>query len=422
MRSKTKASAITAAVLLAASTFGTAAHAAAPAPDPTAPHAAGALLPSGYLSRSGNQIVDAAGRDVRLDAVALHGNNDLDENTIVNQDAPLAGLDANMQAIAGDGFNTVTLAWNDASLHDDNAVMYLQGMDAVVDAAGQYGLKVILNHHNDEGREGNGNCLAQQGNGLWYDSGPGTNNTDGCGTAGTVTQASFQADWVELAQRYAGDSTVIGFDLDNEPLAYTGESTWGDNGINDIHKMYTDVGNAVEAADPGVLVIAEGPQNYGGSFAYGSAVAAPEGDLTDVATDPVVLTPANGGRKKIVYSVHEYPYDAAHITPDSGAGAIARYNKVWGYLETQNIAPVWLGEIGATMTSTDDTAWAQTLDAYVDGQQGPAGGPTFHGVNQAIGVTWYVWDTQGLGALNADGTLNVGRYDAYSAWMTSTRP
>jgi aryl-phospho-beta-D-glucosidase BglC (GH1 family) len=421
MRSRTKVSAITAAVLLAASTAGAPAHAAAPVPGPAAARAAASLLPSGYLSRSGNQIIDASGRDVRLDAVALHGENDLDENEIVDQDAPLAGLDANMQAIAGAGFNTVTLAWNDASLHDDNAVMYLRGIDAVVDTAAQYRLKVILNHHNDEGREGNGNCLAQQGNGLWFDSGPGTNDTDGCGTTGTVTQATFQADWVELATRYAGNATVIGFDLDNEPLAYPGESTWGDNGTNDIHKMYTDVGNAVETADPGILVIAEGPQNYGGSFAYGSAVKAPEGDLTAVATDPVVLTPANGGKKKIVYSVHEYPYDAAHITPDSGPGAIDRYNKVWGYLETDNIAPVWLGEIGATMTSTDDTAWAQTLDAYLDGQEGAAGGPTFHGVNQAIGATWYVWDTQGLGALNADGTLDVGRYAAYSPWMTNPR-
>ena len=32
----------------------------------------------------------------------------------------------------------------------------------------------MLNHHNDEGEEGDGNCLAQQWNGLWYDSGPGT--------------------------------------------------------------------------------------------------------------------------------------------------------------------------------------------------------------------------------------------------------
>jgi endoglucanase len=278
-------------------------------------------------------------------------------------------------------------------------------------------LKVILNHHNDEGAAGNGNCLAQQGNGLWYDSGSGTDGTDGCGTAGTVTQASFLADWREIATRYTGNSTVVGFDLDNEPLAYTGESTWGDGGVNDIQAMYTAVGNAVETADPGVLVICEGPQNYGGSFAGGTGVTAPEGDLTAVAAHPVVLSDANGGRARVVYSVHEYPYSVAHITPDSGTAAVTRYNAVWGYLETQNIAPVWIGEAGAAMSSDDDTAWATTLTSYVNGQEGANGGPTFAGTEQGIGITWYVWDTQGLGALNSDGTLNQPRNAVYSQWQ-----
>ena len=117
--------------------------------------------------------------------------------------------------------------------------------------------------------------------------------------------------------------------------------------------------------------------------------------------------------------MHEYPTDLSDITPDSGTGAIDRYNKVWGYLETQNIAPVWIGEAGATMTTTDDTAWANTLTAYANGQDGAEGGPTFHHGKQGIGVTWYTWDTQGLGALNNDGTLNIARYAAYSPWLTT---
>jgi endoglucanase len=388
---------------------------AGPAPAQVRPQA-GTPLPAGYLSRAGSQITDSAGNRVRIDAVALHGLVDLDQNTIVNQDTPLAGLDANFQAIRTAGFNTVTLGWNDASLHDANAGNYLAGIDSVVAAANRNGLKVILNHHNDEGKAGTNNCEAQQGNGLWYDSGTGTNGTDGCGTPGTVTQASFLADWQQIATRYKGNATVIGFDLDNEPLAYTGESTWGDGGINDIHAMYTSVGNAVETADPGVLVICEGPQNYGGSFAGGSGVTAPEGDLTAVAAHPVVLSGANGGSTHVIYSVHEYPYDVAHITPDSGTAAVARYNAVWGYLETQNIAPVWIGEAGAPMNSDDDTAWAATLTSYVNGQQGANGGPVLTGTEQGIPVTWYVWDTQGLGALNSDGTLNQPRYAVYSQW------
>jgi aryl-phospho-beta-D-glucosidase BglC (GH1 family) len=408
------------AVLLAAAGAATAAQAGPASAQTQAPakaRAAAALLPSGYLSRAGSTIIDSSGQRVRIDAVALHGMVDVDQTEIVNQDSPLAGLDANMQAIVNAGFNTVTLAWNDASLHDANAASNLAAIDAVVDAAGQYGLKVILNHHNDEGAEGNGNCLAQQGNGLWYDSGPGTDGTDGCGTPGTVTQASFLADWQAIAARYRGNPTVIGFDLDNEPLAYSGESTWGGGGVTDIHAMYATVGNAVETADPGVLVICEGPQNYGGSFDGGSGVTAPEGDLTAVASDPVVLSGANGGSSHVIYSVHEYPYEVSDITADSGTAAISRYNAVWGYLETQNIAPVWIGEAGSTMSDSDDTAWADTLTAYVNGQEGADGGPTFHGSEQGISTTWYSWDTQGLGALNSDGTLNQARYAVYTQWQ-----
>ena len=417
-RSRARGAVIAFAVLLAATGVDATAQ-AQPAPAQVRPSAVAALLPSGYLSTKGSQIVDSTGKRVRIAAVALHGNSRLDQNTIVNQDSPLAGLNANLRAIRSAGFNTVTLAWSNASLHDANAGNYLAGLDAVVAAAKQNLLKVILNHHNDEGAAGNGNCLAQQGNGLWYDSGPGTDGTDGCGTPGTVTQASFLADWKAIATRYKGNSTVIGFDLDNEPLAYPGQSTWGDGGVTDIHAMYTTVGNAVETIDPGVLVICEGPQNYGGSFAGASGVKAPEGDLTAVAAHPVVLSDANAGRARVIYSVHEYPYSVAHIDPDSGPEAVKRYNAVWGYLVTQNIAPVWIGEAGAPMSSSDDTAWANTLTSYVNGEEGANGGPTFTGTQQGIGTTYYVWDTQGLGALNSDGTLNQPRYAVYSQWRAT---
>jgi len=423
MHHTVRTSVTTAVLLLAATGLGTAAQAqpaparAESAPSTVRPQATAALLGDGYLASLGSQIVDSTGKRVRIAAAALHGNSRLDQNAIVNQDTPLAGLDANIRAIRNAGFNTVTLAWSDASLHDANAASYLAGLDAVVAAAKNNLLKVILNHHNDEGQAGNGNCLAQQGNGLWYDSGPGTDGTDGCGTPGTVTQASFLADWKQLATRYKGNATVIGFDLDNEPLAYPGESTWGDGGVTDIHAMYTDVGNALETIDPGVLIICEGPQNYGGSYAGGAGVTAPEGDLTAVAAHPVVLSDANAGRARVVYSVHEYPYSVGHIDPDSGPAAVQRYNAVWGYLVTQGIAPVWIGEAGAPMSSADDTAWATTLTSYVNGQQGASGGPTFAGTEKGVSVTWYVWDTQGLGALNADGTLNQQRYGVYSQWQ-----
>ncbi|GIH16684.1 cellulase family glycosylhydrolase [Rugosimonospora africana] len=397
---------------------------AAAQPDRSAatPATASALLPSGYLSTRGSQIVDSTGKPVRISPVGLHGLLRRDQFTL-DATGPYTTPAANMQAIRNAGFNTVTLGWNNASLHGSNASQYLAAMDGIVAAAKAQLLKVILVHHSDEGVPGS-DCTTQQGNGLWYDVGPGNpfGDEDGCGNPGTVTQSSFLADWATLASRYSGNSTVVGMDIDNEPLAYSGESTWGDGGINDIKKMYTDVGNAIESRDPGVLIICEGPQNYGGSFAGGTGVKAFEGDLTLVRTEPVVLSDANAGRARVIYSVHEYPYEVAHIDPDAGSAAVARFNVVWGYLVTEHIAPVYIGEAGAGMVTDDAKNWATWLISYVNGGRGDLGGPTFSGTDQGISITWWVWDTQGLGCLNLDGTLNQARYGVYSKWHIDVTP
>lgn len=392
------------------------------------PHSAG-LLPSGYLSTQGNQIVGQRGGPpfVRIAAVGWFGQNGLDSNEPVGLDGPYKTIQANVDAMRVAGFNTVTIGWNDASLHDADRNAYLAGIDDVVRAAGRDGIKVILNQHVDEGSAGNGNCLAQQENGLWYDSGPGTDGTDGCGTTGTVTQASFEADWLTFAKRYAGNSTVIGFDLHNEPLAYPGMSTWGDGGVRDIRQMYSTVGSALEAADPGVLIICEGPQNYNGTFTNAPGATSPEGDLTMVPTKPVTLTVnGNSVKNKVVYSVHEYPNEIAGIGQDSGPAAIARYNAVWGQVVKDNIAPVWIGEAGSSMiTNPDDKDWADTLSDYINGKDGAQGGPTFSYPHQPIGATWWAWGylpgELPDGTLNADGSLVPAQYDVYHRWAPVTR-
>jgi aryl-phospho-beta-D-glucosidase BglC (GH1 family) len=385
-------------------------------------------LPSGYLSTRGSQIVSEHHQFVRIAAVGWFGQNGLDSNVPVGVDGPYVGIQANIDAMLAAGFNTVTIGWNNASLHDSNTYAYLAGIDDVVRAAGRAGLKVILNHHNDEGRAGNGNCLAQQANGLWYDRGPGTDGTDGCGTPGTVTQESFLADWKTIARRYAGNPTVIGFDLDNEPAAYPGMSTWGDGGVTDIRRMYSTVGSALEAIDPGVLIICEGPQNYNGTFTSAPGATAPEGDLTMVPSKPVVLM-VDGHRvtDKTVYSVHEYPAEISGIKDDSGPAAIARYNAVWGHLVRDNIAPVWIGEAGSSMENNpDDTDWAQTLTSYINGREGAMGGPTLRFPRQGIGTTWWAWGYRPGDipecTLTEDGALIEAQYAVYSHWRESSRP
>ncbi len=204
-----------------------------------------------------------------------------------------------------------------------------------------------------------------------------------------MTAAKFQQDWVTLARHFAGNDTVVGFDLDNEPTMSGSKKyartviNWGDGGPTDIRAMCTNTGNAIEKTDPGVLIICEAPQNYVGTFAGGGT--APEGDLTMVATKPVILKMPN----QVVYSVHIYPKEVSGVKVDSGPQVVKDMNHAWGYLVNKDIAPVWIGEMGASMNSADDTAWANMMIGYVNGKYGSQGGPVIPPGGQGVGTDWW---------------------------------
>jgi endoglucanase len=349
----------------ASGTNGTAAcaHCIAASADPAYQPA----FPTGYFSTRGNQIVDSAGSPVRLVCAAFGAYNEV----------PLARHFSDMRT---NGFNCSRIEWHNATMQADIAKI-----DRVVAAASAVGLKIILDHHLDEANSAC-NGYSQQKNGLWFDLGPGTDGTDGC-VPGTVTAQSFLSDWVAMAKRFARNSTVIGFDLHNEPLEVSTThprrpaSVWGGGGPADIHKMYTEVGTAIQQVNPDALIIAEGPIEWHSLYV---------GNLTGARTLPVVLPVPH----KLVYSVHLYPSNIGGEPTDFGEQYIATMNIAWGYLVTENIAPVWIGEMGASMNSRDDRAWAGTIVPYLNGKAGASGGPTFVPPNQPISTDWWCWCQQ----------------------------
>jgi endoglucanase len=326
------------------------------------------VLPEGYFSTKGSQIVAADDNPVRIASVGWNQ---------VSGDIP-----AQVAAIRAYGFNAIRLSWVNATMDSD-----LTKIDQVVAAAKANGLKVILdNHTNEPGHGDRDNWGAQQKNGLWYDQGGASDNTDGGGNAGTVPQAKFQQDWVTVAQHFAANDTVIGFDIRNEPLAVPRGSTWGDdNPSTDIRMMYQAVGGAIQAVNPGVLIIAEGPQHYPDM---------PWGDLSRAASMPVRLSVAN----KVVYSIHDYPKYVSNAVVNSGPAKVAAMNVAWGYLVTQGIAPVWIGEMGANFDGSyggesiaDSQAWFQTLLDYISGKDAARGGPTFSEGQAGVSWDWWAW-------------------------------
>ena len=64
-------------------------------------------------------------------------------------------------------------------------------------------------------------------------------------------------------------------------------------------------------------------------------------------------------------------------------------NKTWGWLVSENFAPVWIGEMGASMKSPASNAWGQTLLDYLNGKA--PGGPRLSGNQQPVGGDWWAW-------------------------------
>ncbi len=355
------------------------------------------LLGNGYLSTQGSQIINAAGQIVRIVSVGWGGT---DSSTFAPDDLNLVNYEATMKEMVAAGFNTIRIPWSDALLAasptagsinytlnpDLQGLTSIQVLQKIVSYAGQIGLKVIFDHHNNEGEGG------AQPNGLWYDVGGASDGTDGAGQAGTVSQQTFASDWQTFAQLWAGNSTVIGFDLANEPNA----GTWAGPSTTSVQTMATSVGDAIQSIDPGALIIVEGP----------ATAQAPEGDLSDVASDPVVLTDPD----KVVYSVHEYPQS---VDPSTFSGNPAQYiaqmNNAWGYLITNDVAPVWIGEMGSSLATASDQLWAQTLVSYMNGDYAAEGGPSPTGGQQGVSGDWWYWGNFQGAAL--DGLLAAGDVD-----------
>ena len=356
------------------------------------PALAPALLPAGFLHTRGSQIVGPNGVPVRITSVGVAGLDIIGGR--LELVGPFQGIAGHVAAMKAAGFNCARVDWIDRTLDDPAAMAQL---DEFVAACGKTGLKVIFNNHNNEATSANWSNAAQQSNGLWFDTGPGTDGTDAGGDKGTISASRFKQDWVTFARHWAKNRTVIGFDLRNEPCAHTSTpAVWGGGGPTDIRAMYQEVGNAVLAVNPDALIICESVINY--------KINAYEGDLSVVRTLPVVLRDPF----KLVYSVHEYPKEiGGYSGAESGPDYVARMNKTWGWLVTENVAPVWIGEMGSSMAVAPSKAWGETLLSYMNGQA--SGGPAFTGKQQPIGGDWWIWgnlsDQVPNGCLAKDGRL-----------------
>src|SRR5262245_18638433 len=327
---------------------------------------------TGYLHTSGSKIVDSTGATVKLTGINWFGM-ETDNHTFHGL---WAGRNATWKMqidhMAQIGFNTIRVPYTGDSLRsgatatsintDSNPDLIglspLQILDQVVNYAGSKGMRIILDRHRP---------TAAGQTPLWNGAG--------------VSEASEIADWQMLAQRYAGNTTVIGADLFNEPHANNVDpngdgACWGTgNTTCDWRLASQRIGNAILQVNSNWLIFVEGVSCLPGPGTPNTFDSIPDdpmacdwwgGNLAGAATAPVQLSVAN----RLVYSPHEYGISvfdrqAWFKDPNFPNNLPAVWDHFWGYLAKQNVAPIMVGEFGSTLANPLDVQWLNSLMSYL---------------------------------------------------------
>ncbi|MEV6383301.1 cellulase family glycosylhydrolase [Streptomyces sp. NPDC051773] len=302
---------------------------------------------AGYWRTSGRQILDANGQSVRIAGINWFGFETANHVTHGLWSRDYKSMIDQMKSL---GYNTIRMPYSDDILkpgtlpdsinHSDGKNADLQGLtslqvlDKIVAYAGQSGLKVILDRHRPD---------AAGQSALWYTS--------------AVPETTWITNLKALATRYKGNPTVVGIDLHNEPHD---PACWGcGDTARDWRLAAQRAGNAVLSVNPDLLILVEGVQTFNGVSGWWG------GNLMGVAQYPVQLDVPN----RVVYSAHDYATSVAQQSwfsdPSFPANMPGVWDRYWGYIFKQNIAPVWLGEFGTTLQSTVDQRWLAALVTYL---------------------------------------------------------
>ncbi|KPI24066.1 cellulase family glycosylhydrolase [Streptomyces sp. NPDC054950] len=302
---------------------------------------------AGYWHTSGRQILDAAGQPVRVAGInwfgfetgnyVVHGLWSRDYKSMIDQMRTL-GYNTIRIPYSDDIFKSTTVPnsidFSSGKNADLQGLNSLQILDRIVSYAGQDGLKVILDRHRPD---------AGGQSALWYTA--------------AVPESTWIANLKALAARYQGQDTVVGIDLHNEPHD---PACWGcGDTATDWRLAAQRAGNAVLSVNPALLIFVEGVQTFNGVSGWWG------GNLMGVGQYPVQLNVAN----RVVYSAHDYATSVAQQSwfsdPAFPANMPGIWDKYWGYIFKQNIAPVWVGEFGTTLQSTVDQKWLAALVSYL---------------------------------------------------------
>lgn len=240
------------------------------------------------IKASGNQLVDATGKSVRLRGINLIAYAD-DETEAFERWQRHSYFNVDRQDfhdIKAMGFNSVRLAiWYHAFESDSAPGVWLESgfnwLNIMLGWAKEAGLQVVLDMHAPQGGgfQGPGSS-----NAFWSSSVSGMTDFSSCGS--THYKCRYISLWQEIARRYQNDAVIAGFDLINEP------SPPAQADYTQLMKTTID---AIRQVDGRRLLIVEQ------SFASDNSVASLE--LLDGSGDPY--------DSNLAYDIHIYdPWDS----------------------------------------------------------------------------------------------------------------
>jgi endoglucanase len=220
----------------------------------------------------------------------------------------------------------------------------LQVLDAIINAAYQHRIRVILDRYRF--RAGDTGPPPP----TWYSN--------------AFPQTQWMSDWTMLATRYAKIPSMVGCDLHDEP---GNPSTWGDGNVStDWRAAAERTGNQILAVNPNLVIFIEGVEGTGGAAYW------PGGNLRNAGNAPVQLTSPN----KLIYSIHEYgksintakPWFADPSYPNN---LQSLWDANWGQLVQSDTTPVVIGAFAdrkgdVTPDIADaDQKWRDALMSYI---------------------------------------------------------
>ncbi|WP_181009217.1 cellulase family glycosylhydrolase [Streptomyces sp. SM11] len=360
-----------------------------------------------WLHTQGNQIVDEAGKPVRLTGVNWFGFNTSER---VFHGLWTANLEVVTRQMAERGINMVRvpistqllLEWRSGGLAPASGINtavnpVLAGMSTLeifdhwLGLCEQYGLKVMLDVHSAEA-DNSGHVYP-----VWW--------------KGSITPERFYQAWEWVTTRYRDDDTILAMDVKNEPHGRFNESPrakWdGSTDTDNFKHTCETAGRRILAVNPRVLVLCEGIEIYpkdGIGWGSGDPRAFHSnwwgGNLRGARDHPVDL---GTDQDQLVYSPHDYGplvYQQPWFQGDWNRQTLERdvWDPNWLYLHKENTAPLLIGEWGGFLDGGPNEKWMKALRGLISDE---GLHHTFWCLNPNSGDTggllqddWRTWDEE----------------------------